>query len=134
MFNATYETPIGIVLNTDLSFSATRGYAAGYDEDKWMWNASISYEFLRGRNATVTLQAYDLLRQNSNIRRSVTANYIDDVRYNSLGRYFMVSFAYKFNTFGKGNTPRDRNAREFDGPGGPPPGAPRGPRGGRPPF
>lgn len=134
MFNATYETPIGIVLNTDLSFSATRGYAAGYDEDKWMWNASISYEFLRGRNATVTLQAYDLLRQNSNIRRSVTANYIDDVRYNSLGRYFMVSFAYKFNTFGKGNTPRDRNAREFDGHGGPPSGAPRGPRGGRPPF
>lgn len=134
MFNATYETPIGIVLNTDLTFSATRGYAAGYDEDKWMWNASISYEFLRGRNATVTLQAYDLLRQNSNIRRSVTANYIDDVRYNSLGRYFMVSFAYKFNTFGKGNTPRDRNAREFDGPGGPPPGAPRGGRGGRPPF
>lgn len=134
MFNATYETPIGIVLNTDLTFSATRGYAAGYDEDKWMWNASISYEFLRGRNATVTLQAYDLLRQNSNIRRSVTANYIDDVRYNSLGRYFMVSFAYKFNTFGKGNTPRDRNSREFDGPGGPPPGAPRGGRGGRPPF
>ncbi len=134
MFNATYETPIGIVLNTDLTFSATRGYAAGYDEDKWMWNASISYEFLRGRNATVTLQAYDLLRQNSNILRSVTANYIDDVRYNSLGRYFMVSFAYKFNTFGKGNTPRDRNAREFDGPGGPPPGAPRGGRGGRPPF
>ena len=134
MCNATYETPIGIVLNTDLTFSATRGYAAGYDEDKWMWNASISYEFLRGRNATVTLQAYDLLRQNSNIRRSVTANYIDDVRYNSLGRYFMVSFAYKFNTIGKGNTPRDRNAREFDGPGGPPPGAPRGGRGGRPPF
>ena len=134
MFNATYETPIGIVLNTDLTFSATRGYAAGYDEDKWMWNASISYEFLRGRNATVTLQAYDLLRQNSNIRRSVTANYIDDTSYNSLGRYFMVSFAYKFNTFGKGNTPRDRNAREFDGPGGPPPGAPRGGRGGRPPF
>ena len=134
MFNATYETPIGIVLNTDLNFSATRGYSAGYDESKWMWNASISYEFLRARNATVTLQAYDLLRQNSNIRRTVTANYIDDVRYNSLGRYFMVSFAYKFNTFGSGNTPRDRNARDFDGPGGPPPGGPRRPGGGRPPF
>lgn len=132
MFNATYETPVGIVLNTDLIFSATRGYAAGYDEDKWMWNASISYEFLRGRNATISLSAYDLLRQNSNIRRTVNANYIDDVRYNSLGRYFMVSFAYKFNTFGKGNMPKDRNARGGVGPGGPPPGG--APRGGRPPF
>lgn len=132
MFNATYISPIGIVLNTDLNFSATRGYSEGYDENKWMWNATISYEFLRGRNATVSLKAYDLLRQNSNIRRNVTANYIDDTSTNSLGRYFMVSFAYKFNTFGKGNQPVDRNAREF-GPGGPPPGAPRH-RGGPPPF
>lgn len=135
-FNATYITPIGIVLNTDLNFTATRGYAEGYDENKWMWNAEISYQFLRGRNATVSLRAYDLLRQNSNISRSITANYIDDISTNSLGRYFMVSFAYKFNTFGSGGTPSNRNDREFDGPpggghrgpGGPPPG------GGRPPL
>ena len=133
-FNATYITPIGIVLNTDLNFTASRGYAEGYDENKWMWNAEISYQFLRGRNAAVSLKAYDILRQNSNISRSITANYIDDISTNSLGRYFMVSFSYKFNTFGSGSMPSDRT-REFDGPpgpgrgpGGPPPG------GGRPPF
>lgn len=135
-FNATYITPVGIVLNTDLNFTATRGYAEGYDENKWMWNAEISYQFLRGRNATVSVRAYDLLRQNSNISRQVNANYIDDISTNSLGRYFMVSFAYKFNTFGGNKTPQ---VNEFDGPpghggprgrgpGGPPPG------GGRPPF
>ena len=95
-----------------------------------MWNASIAYSFLRGQSATVTLKAYDLLKQRSNISRTVTANYIDDISYNSLGRYFMVTFTYKFNTFGKGNEPANRNERR--GPGGPPPG--NGPRGGRPPF
>lgn len=128
-FNATYYTPFGIVLNTDLDYSATSGYSAGYDSNQWMWNASISYQFLRNRVATVTLKAYDLLQQKSNISRSVTANYIDDSRYNSLTRYFMVSFTYKFNTFGSGNQPSDRNAHRFGGPGGP--GGPMGPPPGR---
>lgn len=59
------------------------------------------------------------------------------MRTNSLGRYFMVTVAYKFNTFGQGNRPHDRNEDRF-GPGGPPPGGPHGghrpPMGGRPPF
>ena len=118
-FNATYYTPFGIVLNSDLNYDATSGYSAGYDSRQWMWNASISYQFLKGRAATVTLKAYDLLQQKSNISRSVTANYIDDSIYNSLTRYFMVSFTYKFNTFGKGNEPANRNERHPFGPGGP---------------
>ncbi len=119
---ATYYTPFGLVLNSDLSYSGTSGYSQGYDTDQWMWNASISYQFLRDRSATISLQGYDLLQQRSNVRRNVTANYIDDTRYNSLTRYFMVTFSYKFNTFGKGGQPRDRNARRFGpgGPGGPP--------------
>lgn len=115
-FNGTYYTPIGIVLNTDLSYSATSGYSSGYDTRVWMWNASVSYQFLRDKSATITLKAFDLLGQQSNIRRSVTANYIDDTMYNSLTRYFMLTFSYRFNTFGKGNEPKNRN--EGYGPGG----------------
>ncbi len=123
-FNATYYTPFGIVLNTDLNYDATSGYSSGYDSRQWMWNASIAYQFLKGRSATVTLKGYDLLQQKSNIVRSVTANYIDDSIYNSLTRYFMVSFTYKFNTFGNGKMPTNRNEHRFGpgGPMGPPPG------------
>lgn len=116
-FDGTYYTPIGLVLNTDLSYTATSGYSSGYDTREWMWNASISYQFLRNQAATVTLRAYDLLGQKSNVRRNITANYISDELYNSLTRYFMVSFTYKFNSFGKGNEPSNRNERGF-GPGG----------------
>ena len=93
-----------------------------------MWNASISYQFLRDKQATVMLKAYDLLQQKKNVQRSVTANYIDDTMYNSLTRYFMVSFSYRFNTFGKGNEPKSRNEGNHRyGPGG-------GFGGGRPPM
>lgn len=127
-FYGTYYTPIGIVLSSDLNYSATSGYSAGYDTKTWMWNASIAYQFLRDRSMTVTLKAYDLLGQKSNIRRNITASYIDDSRYNSLTRYFMVSLTYKFNTFGKGKTPK---VDDDFGPGGDRMGPPPGERGGR---
>lgn len=129
-FSAYYYTPIGIILSSNLTYTATSGYSQGYDKNEWMWNASISYQTLRDRSLTFTLKGYDLLQQRSNISRSVTANYIDDTSYNSLTRYFMVTVSYKFNTFGKGKEPANRN--EWRGPGGPPHG-PGGP-GGRPRF
>ncbi len=114
-FNGSWYSPFGLVVTTDLNFTASRGMATGYNTDEWMWNASISYQFLRNRTGTIMLRAYDLLQQRKSIRRSVTANYIDDTSYNALTRYFMVSFTYKINTFGK-NRPKDRN--EGMGPGG----------------
>lgn len=117
MFNATYNAPFGLSINSEVSFSGTEGYSQGYDSDQWMWNASIGYSFLPGKSATIALKVYDLLQQKENIRRNVTANYIDDTEYNSLTRYFMVNFTYKFNTFGEGNTPQNRNERRFGPPG-----------------
>lgn len=120
-FRGTYNAPFGLSVSTDLEYSASSGYSQGYDSKQWMWNASISYSMLRDRSLTLSLSAYDLLQQKSNVRRTVNANYSEDVRYNSLTRYFMVSLSWKFNTFGKGNQPQMRD--DFRrGPGGPPPG------------
>jgi hypothetical protein len=138
MFNGSYYAPFGLILSTDVDWAKTSGYTSGYNTNTCLWNASMAYRFLRDQSLTLTLKVYDLLQQKTNVQRSVTANYIDDSRYNSLTRYFMVTVAYRFNTFGKGNEPTDRNRPNFDGPGGPPPGGrpgggPGGP-GGRPSF
>lgn len=111
-FYATYNAPFGLVLSSDLNYSATSGYSAGYDTKTWMWNASIGYQFLRGKNATISLKAYDILGQRSNVRRNVTANYIEDSRYNTLTRYAMVTVSYRFSTLAKNSEPE-----MFDGPG-----------------
>jgi len=127
MFYATYNSPFGLIISSDLNYSATSGYSDGYDTKQWLWNASVAYQFLRDRSLTLTVKASDILSQVKNVRRQVTANYIDDTRYNTLGRYVMVTLSYRFNTFGKGNEPADRNARHR-GPGGPPPGMGGAPR------
>ena len=120
-FNASWYTPWGIVLNSELSYEGTKGYTSGFDENVWMWNASIGYQFLRNKAATLTLKGYDILGQRSNVQRNVTANYIDDSRFNTLTRYVMVTLAYTFNSFGKGNEPKTDNSFRH-GPMGPPPG------------
>lgn len=138
MFDAYYYTPIGVIINTDLNFSATEGYSKGYDKNQWLWNASLSYQFLHDKSATFTLKVYDLLQQRSNISRNETSQYIDDVIYNSLTRYFMVTFSYRFSTFGKGKEPKAEGGDFMrGGHPGPPPGAGGGQRrggmgGGRP--
>lgn len=128
---ATYYTPFGLVIGTDLNYQATAGYEEGYNQNTWMWNASISYQFLKNRAATITLKGYDLLGQKTNVQSSDTGNYFEDTRYNSLTRYVMVSFTYKFNTFGSGGSAPEIPGG-FDGghrgPGGPPPGGGRPPR------
>lgn len=129
--NATYYTPFGLVLSSDLDYSDGIGYSAGYDVESWMWNASIGYQFLRDRNATISLKGYDLLQQRKSISRSETAQAITDSSFNNLTRYFMLTFTYKFNT-NKKKTQNDDEERGMFGPGpggmrpmGPPPGGHR---------
>lgn len=134
--DVTYYTPWGLTLQSDVNYTANKGYSAGYNTNEWRWNASISQQFLKNKSLTVAVKAYDLLAQVSNIRRTINANYIQDTWQNTLTRYFMFSISYKFNTFGKGNEPSGRD-NWGGGPGGRPGGMggrPGGMGGGRPRF
>lgn len=113
-FNGNITLPFGLSFNTDVNFSASKGYTDGYNTEQWLWNASVSYEFLKGRQASITARVYDILGQRKSISRSVTANYIQDSESNTLTRYAMFTFAYRFNTFGSDkNLPK--GARNYGG-------------------
>ena len=131
MFNGAYYTPFGLVLNTDLTYSGTQGYSQGYDSDQWLWNVSLSYLFLKNKAATITAKVYDLLHQKQNISRTINASYIEDSEYNSVTRYVMLSFTYRFTTFGSGGSGNEQPPIDYGGRGpggrrhgpmGPPPG------------
>ena len=110
-----------------MRYSSSSGYTDGYNTTQWLWNASLSYQFLRDKSATITAKVFDILGQRQSISRSVTANYIRDMEYNTLSRYVMFSFTYKFTTFGsQKNNPKVDN--DFG------PGGPGRFRGGRPPM
>lgn len=147
-FNANYYTPFGLSIGSDITYSASNGYADGYDNNQWLWNASLSYEFLKNKSATISVKAYDLLQQKKNVSRNITANYIEDREFNTITRYFMLSFSYRFQRLGKGTTEKDINYDGFGPDGNRPPDMPKGdsksgdqnrrpmgpPPGGRPPF
>ena len=99
--NLSGYLPWSITLGTDLTYSGmSAGYSAGYNTESWLWNAQASYQFLKGKNATIALKVYDILGQRNSIRRTVTGNYIQDVEYNTLNTYGLLTFTYRFNTFG----------------------------------
>ncbi len=131
MFNGTYSAPFGLVISTNLNYSHSSGYSSGYNTNQWIWNGSIAYQFLRNKQASIQVSVYDILGQQKNVMRTQTASYIQDAIYNSLGRYGMLTFTYRFTTFAKGQEPKSKND-DFRGPGGPPPGGGGGRPGGRP--
>ncbi len=61
-----------------------------------LWEASLS-AFVMRRKGEIKLSAFDILNRNEGIEQNVDINYIEDVRINSLGQYFMVSFTYAIN-------------------------------------
>lgn len=77
----------------------------GFNKSAWFWNSTLAYSVLKDKG-TISLKAYDLLNQNNNVRRTATANYIEDSESTVLQQYFMIGFSWKFNSLGqKGNIP-----------------------------
>lgn len=67
-----------------------------------LWNMGMSFLCLKGKKGEIKLTAYDLLRQNRNIQRTVAANTITYSQANTLQRYFLLGFAYHFEKLKKG--------------------------------
>lgn len=116
--NANVTLPWDIYLSTDINCSIKSGYGEGFDKNIVLWNAQVSRNFLKKKQATLRFKIYDILQQRSSISRTITANYIQDSESSTLGSYFMVHFVYRLNTWGKG---RPAAGGAPPRPGGPPP-------------
>ncbi len=99
--------PWDLTLESDVNYSTNSGYADGFEQNEWLWNASLQKTLFKQKNGTIRFKIYDILQQRSNISRSVTSNYIRDTTTNTLTSYFMVHFIYRFNIFKGGATQSD---------------------------
>lgn len=122
----TIYLPLNFKIESDVNWSTNSGYGDGFKQNEVLWNASASKSFLKNNQGTLRFKIYDILQQRSNISRSVTASYIQDSEYNTLGSYFMVHFIYRFSVFKGGASTNDVKAPgrggRGRGPMGPPPG------------
>ncbi|MBD0288559.1 MAG: outer membrane beta-barrel protein, partial [Flavisolibacter sp.] len=106
--------PENFILSTDLDYATTTGLASGYNQNYFLWNASLSKQVFKNKRGELKLSINDILNQNTNVSRNTADNYIEDVRNLTLRRFAMLSFTYNLNRMGgKGTqapqTPRIRN-------------------------
>ena len=130
-FSVNWTLPFGMNLISDLNYNWYYGYTTE-QKPEFILNAEITQLVLNNK-ATIALRAYDILNQAKNLMVTDASNYHQEVRNNTLGRYVVVSFTYRFGTFNnrRGGGPRGGGPR---GAGGPPSGMPMGgmPMGGPP--
>lgn len=118
--------PWKMTLATNIANQSRRGYRdSSMNRDELIWNAQLAQSLLKGAT-TVSFEVYDILRQQSNISRSLSADMRSVSEYNGINSYCMVHFIYRLNIFGsKAAREKMMNSgrRGFGGPG-------RGPGGG----
>ena len=135
--NMQVSSPWNMTLTTTVSNQCRRGYSdASMNRNELIWNAQLSQRL--SRSASLTFEMYDILRNQSNITRRLTANGRSVYQYNGINSYCMVHFIYRLNVFGSKDARRGmRNRGGFRGPeGGRGPGGRGGfgPGGGGPPI
>ena len=126
-FNTTIQTSWGMQFTTSMNMSSRRGFSDdAANTNELIWNAQISQSFLTGKPLSLRLEFYDILRQQSNFSRTISAMSRADNWYNSINSYVMLRATYRLNLFG---TKEARQGMRM-GPGGGFDGGGRGGRGG----
>ena len=113
--NVVINTPWDMQFSSDISQQSRRGYDdATMNTNELIWNAQLSQNFLKSKNATVSVQWYDILRQRSSISRNYSATNRSDTWTNAIHSYVMVHLIYRFNLVGN----KEARAAGFNGGGG----------------
>mgnify|MGYP003288596563 CR=1 FL=1 len=100
-------------VSSDIGMNSRRGFSdPEFNTDELIWNAQISKSFLAQNAATVSVQFYDILGQQSNVSRMVNATMRSDTWYNTVNSYFMVHFIYKLNLFGDKESRKEARANK----------------------
>ena len=102
----TYTTKHEFEFKSDLAYVLYKGYAKGYGQPEWQWNAEISKNI---GAFNLSVKVHDILNQTRNLTHTVTANYEEDSYRLIMGRYIL--FGVKWN-FGKMNAAHSQRAQQ----------------------
>lgn len=128
--NIQINAPWGTSLSTNMTNQARRGYSdASMNRNELIWNAQVAQSFMKG-SLTISLEWNDILKEQSNISRSLTSSGRSVYTYNGVNSYGMIRAIYRLNIFGSKETREQMSKRRgmMGGPGmgGPGMGGPMG--------
>lgn len=89
------------MLETKMDYSAYGADAFGEAVTIPLWQAGLTHYFLKNSRARVRLSVFDLLNKNQGISQRSSFNFVEQQRYNALGRYFLLSIGYSLSGFEK---------------------------------
>ena len=93
--------PYDFEVSMNIHERSRRGYNdSSMNTNELLWNGQISKPFLKNKSLIVALNFYDLLGQQSNYERWVSATSRSDTQYNSVNSYAMLHVRYRLNIFG----------------------------------
>ena len=91
----------GLTFTTDANYNWYEGYKTP-QPSRLIWNAGLQMPIIYNQ-ATIALNAYDILGQRNNLSTTQNENLYSESRSLSIGRYIMLSFTWRFGTFGGRN-------------------------------
>ena len=93
----TLMLPWKFELNNELQGSLQQKTAlfAG-NNNRLLWNAYFGKKILKNDKAIIKIIAHDILNQNTGYSRYISSNVIQETTYQSIARYFLLSFVWNF--------------------------------------
>lgn len=91
----SYMLPGNVRIQSDLTYNRLTGRGSANTSYKVV-NAYISRQFFKNRG-TFKFSVNDLLNENTGVERTASGNTLQDLNFNVLKRYYMVSFTYSLN-------------------------------------
>ncbi len=100
--------PKSVVLGNDFGYTYNSNIADGFKKDFYLWNISLGYNFFKDQ-LLAKVKVYDVLNQNQNATRTISATTIRDEENIVLQQYVMFSLTYKLSKFGGAETKGGRS-------------------------
>jgi len=91
--------PKRLVWETSLNYVKNPLTAPGVQREVYLWNAALTFVFLKGDKGQLKFAAYDLLNNNISVFRLTNENSIVDRQINILQQYYMTTFTYNIRNF-----------------------------------
>lgn len=107
------KLPGDFIFRSDINIRKYTGFISGSDDLFTIWNAFLSKPLFR-RRVDLTLSAYDILNQNSNILKTYSDNYLLITKSNNIKQLFLIGFTYRFYLGNKTGIAKERASRVID--------------------
>ena len=112
--------PLGFTFNMLATWKYyTSSSSANFTSSFFLLDVGVGKKMFRHQNGEFRITAFDLLNQNNNLLHYVYDDRVTDVRTNTLGRYILARFSYRFNSMVHGKKrasklPAGKNFQEID--------------------